>query len=43
MSIVGLHHAQITIPRGAEDEGRRFYCDLLALPVICPVCPFLAL
>jgi catechol 2,3-dioxygenase-like lactoylglutathione lyase family enzyme len=34
MSIIGLHHAQITIPRGAEDEGRRFYCGLLALPEI---------
>jgi catechol 2,3-dioxygenase-like lactoylglutathione lyase family enzyme len=26
-----LHHAQITIPRGAEAEARRFYCDLLGL------------
>jgi catechol 2,3-dioxygenase-like lactoylglutathione lyase family enzyme len=34
MSIIGLHHAQITIPHGAEDEGRRFYCDLLELPEI---------
>jgi catechol 2,3-dioxygenase-like lactoylglutathione lyase family enzyme len=29
--IVRLHHAQITIPRGAENECRRFYCDLLGL------------
>ena len=29
--IIGLHHAQITIPIGAEDEARRFYCDLLGL------------
>jgi catechol 2,3-dioxygenase-like lactoylglutathione lyase family enzyme len=29
--IVNLHHAQITIPRGTEDECRRFYCDLLGL------------
>lgn len=29
-----LHHAQITIPEGAEDEGRRFYCGLLGLPEI---------
>jgi catechol 2,3-dioxygenase-like lactoylglutathione lyase family enzyme len=29
--IVRLHHAQITIPRGAEDACRRFYCDLLGL------------
>ena len=29
--IVRIHHAQITIPRGAEDECRRFYCGLLGL------------
>ena len=29
--IVRLHHAQITVPRGAEDDCRRFYCDLLGL------------
>ena len=34
MEITGLHHAQITIPRGAEEEGRRFYCELLGLPEI---------
>ena len=34
MSILGLHHAQITIPRGAEVQGRQFYCDLLGLPEI---------
>jgi catechol 2,3-dioxygenase-like lactoylglutathione lyase family enzyme len=32
--IVSLHHAQITIPRGAEDQCRRFYCDLLGLPEV---------
>lgn len=26
-----LHHAQITIPKGAEDEARRFYCNVLGL------------
>lgn len=26
-----LHHAQITIPIGAEAEARRFYCGLLGL------------
>ncbi|ADU32258.1 VOC family protein [Evansella cellulosilytica] len=30
--IIGLHHAQITIPKGAEEEGRRFYCHILQLP-----------
>lgn len=29
--IVGLHHAQITIPKGAEDEGKHFYCGILGL------------
>jgi catechol 2,3-dioxygenase-like lactoylglutathione lyase family enzyme len=29
--IRGVHHVQITIPRGAEAAGRRFYCDLLGL------------
>src|SRR5215469_8524669 len=34
MKILGLHHAQITIPKGAEEQGRQFYCDLLGLPEI---------
>ncbi len=34
MSILGLHHAQITIPRGAEEPGRQFYCGLLGLAEI---------
>jgi len=29
--ILGLHHAQITIPQGAEEEARRFYCGVLGL------------
>jgi catechol 2,3-dioxygenase-like lactoylglutathione lyase family enzyme len=29
--IVRLHHAQIAIPPGAEEEARRFYCGLLGL------------
>ena len=32
MQIVRLHHAQITVPRGAEAHARQFYCDLLGLP-----------
>ena len=31
MTIRRLHHAQITIPRGAEAEARAFYCTLLGL------------
>ena len=29
--LVGLHHAQITIPKGAEDQARTFYCGVLGL------------
>ena len=29
--LIRLHHAQITIPKGAEEECRRFYCGLLGL------------
>lgn len=34
MRILALHHAQITIPRGAEADGRRFYCNVLGLPEV---------
>ncbi len=34
MAIIGLHHVQITIPLGAEEQGRQFYCHLLQLPEI---------
>jgi catechol 2,3-dioxygenase-like lactoylglutathione lyase family enzyme len=29
--ITGIHHVQITVPRGAEPEARRFYRDFLGL------------
>jgi catechol 2,3-dioxygenase-like lactoylglutathione lyase family enzyme len=32
--ITGIDHVQISVPRGAEDEARRFYCDLLGLAEI---------
>lgn len=32
--ILDIHHAQITIPKGAEDEARLFYCSLLGLKEI---------
>lgn len=32
--IIGIHHAQITIPKNAEDEARQFYCDVLGLKEI---------
>lgn len=41
MKIIGIHHAQITVPRGREADARAFYCDLLGLPEI-PKPPVLA-
>ncbi|MHA6252676.1 VOC family protein [Oceanobacillus sp. CAU 1775] len=32
--IVGIHHAQITIPKGMEDAARDFYCGVLGLKKI---------
>lgn len=32
--ILGIHHVQITIPKGEEAAGRAFYCELLNLPEI---------
>lgn len=32
--IKGFHHAQITIPKGTEDEARSFYCGVLQLKEI---------
>ena len=32
--ILGLHHAQITIPKGTEEEGKHFYCNVLGLKEI---------
>lgn len=29
MGILGFDHVQVAIPVGGEDEGRRFYADLL--------------
>lgn len=34
MTILQLHHPQITIPVGTEEKGRDFYCNLLGLPEI---------
>lgn len=33
-NVIGIHHAQITIPRGAEEQARQFYCHLLGLQEI---------
>jgi catechol 2,3-dioxygenase-like lactoylglutathione lyase family enzyme len=32
--ILSVDHVQITIPRGAEEAGRAFYCGLLGLPEV---------
>lgn len=32
--ISGIHHAQITIPAGKEEEARAFYCGVLQLEEI---------
>jgi catechol 2,3-dioxygenase-like lactoylglutathione lyase family enzyme len=32
--IRGIHHIQLTVPRGAEGEARRFYCGVLGLPEV---------
>lgn len=29
--IMGLHHVQITIPKGCEEQGKDFYCRVLGL------------
>ncbi len=34
MTITGIHHVQITVPKGAEDQARQFYCGVLNLPEI---------
>jgi catechol 2,3-dioxygenase-like lactoylglutathione lyase family enzyme len=33
-TIRGIHHVQLTVPNGAEEEARRFYCRVLGLPEI---------
>ncbi|MGB7161201.1 MAG: VOC family protein [Tepidisphaeraceae bacterium] len=32
--IRGIHHVQITVPKGAEKQARAFYCDVLGLPEV---------
>lgn len=32
LSILRVQHAQITIPKDAENEAREFYCEFLGLP-----------
>ncbi|MFJ7919100.1 VOC family protein [Lysinibacillus fusiformis] len=32
--IIALHHVQITIPKGLEEQGKDFYCGVLGLKEI---------
>jgi catechol 2,3-dioxygenase-like lactoylglutathione lyase family enzyme len=34
VTITGIHHVQITIPVGAEDQARQFYCEMLGFPEV---------
>jgi len=29
--VLRVHHAQVSIPKGAEDQAHAFYCDVLGL------------
>jgi len=31
VSVLRLHHGQVSIPKGAEDQARDFYCTFLGL------------
>lgn len=32
--ILGIHHAQITIPKGEEEKAKEFYCKILGIKEI---------
>lgn len=32
--VTRLHHVMLTVPKGAEDEARAFYCGVLGIPEI---------
>jgi catechol 2,3-dioxygenase-like lactoylglutathione lyase family enzyme len=34
MAIIGVHHVQLAMPGGREDEARRFYSGLLEIPEV---------
>lgn len=42
MTLLAINHVQVAIPRGAEDEARRFYRDLLKLREIPKPAPLAA-
>lgn len=34
MMIVGIHHVQLAMPQGREDEARAFYSTILGIPEV---------
>ena len=32
--VLGIHHVQITVPKGGEPQAKAFYCDVLGLPEV---------
>src|SRR5262245_19879073 len=34
MAIIGVHHVQLAMPVGGEDDARRFYSGLLEIPEV---------
>jgi catechol 2,3-dioxygenase-like lactoylglutathione lyase family enzyme len=34
MAIIGVHHVQLAMPAGKEDDARRFYSGLLEIPEV---------
>jgi catechol 2,3-dioxygenase-like lactoylglutathione lyase family enzyme len=42
VTLLAINHVQVAIPRGAEDEARRFYRDLLGLHEIPKPAPLAA-
>lgn len=34
MTVIGIHHVQLAMPAGREDEARAFYAGLLGIPEV---------
>jgi catechol 2,3-dioxygenase-like lactoylglutathione lyase family enzyme len=34
MAVIGVHHVQLAMPVGGEDDARRFYSGLLEIPEV---------
>ena len=33
-AVIGIHHVQLAMPAGREDDARRFYCGVLGIPEV---------